>query len=758
MSAPFRLALALVLLAAGGVAIAPPALAGEPPAAPTPAPAADDTARGDAAEPAEAPAESPAPAAPTAGEEAPALAIEPRSGGGEGETRDLSVTGSITVETKRLSEELVYSVTRVPERTFDTPRAVQVITAEQIRRKAAFELSDVLSQESGFFISPAGNGGGSVIVRGLASRQVLVMIDGVKLNNSTWRTFSDVKEHFNLLDPSEIERIEVVRGVVSVLGSEALGGVVNIITKKGPEAAERFGVTLTTRYSSADEGKAGAVQVHGQGQRYRYIAGVSGVDAADLTTGGGVEAENTAYERRAGHLHFDFSPTTEKTFSLGYRAFERTTKYLSLLQSPLVIDGNVDPMRMQMATLRYNDVTSRRWQDSLSVSASWNRQDDGRDLEISVPRLAGSFYNRDTMLGLNVELGKFLGGHHLIYGVDHSREEIGSSLVSYIGAARIRVADRGDYLDGGKYEATAIYLNDQFSLTKWLTVTAGARYGRYHSSGRETLATIGAFDADSTWTNVTSSLNVVVHATDELNFVANYVRGYRPPNMHDLTSASAVNPFVVTIPSVDIEAERMNSFEAGFKYDSGRFSGSAFYFDNDLSNILVTAIGTHNGRSFLDFNGDGRPNPGEPLVLKTANIGRASVHGYELDVRWLPTANLTLWGNYARTVGQNDDSQQTLSRIQPRLANAGVRFAASGGRRTWVEGVYSYGSESVGTNGATFPGFHVYTLRSGAELTHRVSLTLAVENLFDERYRFTPSISLVDQPGRQLVMVTVLRF
>jgi outer membrane receptor protein involved in Fe transport len=700
--------------------------------------------------------EPPPPPATGEPEEQPATAEAPPADESS-EVEDLKLIDAITVETKRLSEELVYSVTRTPQRTFDTPRAVQVITAEQIRRKAGFELSDVLMQESGFFISPGTNGGGSVIVRGLASRQVLVMIDGVKLNNSTWRTFSDVKEHFNLIDPSEIERIEVVRGLVSVLGSEALGGVVNIITKKGPDEAKPFGFDLTTRYSSADEGMAAALQIHGRGERYRYIGGLSGVNTDDLTSGGGIEQANTAYERRSGHVHFDYFPSSEKTLSIGYRAFERSNKYLTFTQSPLISDADVDPMRMQMATMRYDDVTARPWQDSLAVTASWNRQDDGRNYVVRTPVVHTYYDNSDSMLGLNVELGKFLGPHHLVYGIDHTRETIRSSTVSYLGAGRVAVGGRGDYLDGGEYDATALYLNDQFELGSRLTITAGARYGRYVSRGSETLPVIGHFDARSERSNVTSSLNVVYHATPTLNVVGNYVRGYRPPNMHDMTSGSS-NGFFAFVPTTALEAERMNSIEGGVKYDSGRVSGSAFYFENELSNVLVNGLGSFDGKPYLDYNGNDRQNVGEPFVLVTTNVGRATVKGYELDLRYLPTASLTVWGNYARTVGTNNDSRQSLSRIQPRLANAGARFAARGDRHLWVEAVFTYASESEGTDGTRFPGFDVYTLRGGLDLGDRLSLTLAVENLLDEQYRYSPSIALLDQPGRQAVVVTELRF
>src|SRR5207244_2725197 len=136
---------------------------------------------------------------------------------------------TITTSASKLSEGLVYSVDRTPERIFDAARGVEVITRDDIQRKGRMtEIADILIEEVGFYKTSGNAGGATAIVRGLSSRQILVMIDGVKINEATWRPSSDTKEQFNLVDPNEIERIEIVRGTVSVLGTEALGAVVNI--------------------------------------------------------------------------------------------------------------------------------------------------------------------------------------------------------------------------------------------------------------------------------------------------------------------------------------------------------------------------------------------------------------------------------------------------------------------------------------------------------------------------------------------------
>lgn len=500
-----------------------------------------------------------------------------------------------------------------------------------------------------------------------------------------------------------------------------------------------------------------SLQFNGQGSRYRFHAGVSGVDTENLQSGGGNEQANTSYASRGGHAQVNYSPSDEKTLSLSYRAFEKNdTPMLSYLNLGFLSDAVVDPMRMQMSTLRYNDVTNRRWADSLTATTSWNRQVDGRDYTVNSTRAHVYNKNSSNMLGLNVEVGKFIRSHHLIYGLDRTQEKIHSEMRS-LAATGVTTAIRGDYLNGGEYEATGVYVNDRFPVTKWLTVTGGLRYGRYTSRGQEVLPVLGAFDGRSTKSNVTTSLNAVFHATPTLNLVGNYVSGYRAPNMHDMTQYS-LNSLALVVPSTNVEAERMRSIEAGAKYDSGRLSGSIFGFRNNLSNLLIQAPGLLNGQSFVDLNRNGVRNLGEPAVIVTRNVGVSTIKGFELDARYIATPNVTLWGNYTRTIGTNNDSRQTLSRIQPRLANTGARFAAMSGYRLWTEAILTYGSAYLGADGQKYPGFHVYTVRGGARFGERVALTVAVENVLDERYRYAPNIALVDQPGRQLVIATDFKF
>src|SRR5687767_1933498 len=105
-------------------------------------------------------------------------------------------------DARRLSEGLIYAVDRTPEHPFDTPRAVEVITIDEIWRKSGMTLSDVLVEVPGLFMQQTNFSGGAPIIRGQMGKQVLILVDGVKVNNSTWRSAS--KEYLNIFDLSQI--------------------------------------------------------------------------------------------------------------------------------------------------------------------------------------------------------------------------------------------------------------------------------------------------------------------------------------------------------------------------------------------------------------------------------------------------------------------------------------------------------------------------------------------------------------------------
>lgn len=667
-------------------------------------------------------------------------------------------------ETNRLSEDLIYSVDRTPERTFETSRAVEVINADTIRRSNAAGLADLLEEHAGLVVESQ-HSGGTPIMRGLSGKQVMLLVDGVKVNNASYG--SETREYLNLISLDQVERIEVVRGVVSVLGTESLGGVINIITKKGPGATgESFGGAIRTRYATSDSSVSVPIEVFGRSDQFRYDAGFAAGSYGEQRAGDVGKQANTSYRQRSAYLNGQWLLSPEKTIGFGYQDVDQRD-----VQQPgvpgLFNALNFLPRTMQLGNVSYQDLTSRGWEDSLRISAYWNRQEQHESADLS-PRPPLVFNDSDVMTGLNVELGTFAGAHHLLYGIDSSTDHVDSTSYSFSTTTGELLPRRGNVTDGAHYRTLGVYLQDHFDPAKWLTVIAGARWGQFKSKGSEVLD-IGPIDLSSSKSDVTGALNLIFHVSPKLNVIANGFRGFRAPNIYDSSKYNFIrtaNGVGFEVPAPNVQPERVISYEGGLKYDDGNLGGSAFYFRNRLTDLLVLAPGLLNGLPWRDTNGDGIRQASEFAVFQNQNVGSATIHGVELDGHYSLSNGVTAWGHYTKTKGTDTRTDSPLSMMPPSFGAAGVRYLSAATYQPWVEVVWRYYGKQDQLSltdranpdvvNGSIPGFNVFHVRTGLALTSRVTITAALQNITDKKYREAGSGLFA--PGRGLVLGTELRF
>jgi outer membrane receptor protein involved in Fe transport len=662
--------------------------------------------------------------------------------------------GGTAEEATKLSEGLIFSVSRVPERPFETARAVRVITREEIWRKNATSLSDILSDEPGFLKYRTSAAAASPLLRGMVGRQIMLMIDGVKVNN----TIAGDTPNMDLVDVSQIERIEIVRGVVSVLGTESLGGVINVITRKGTGSA--IGGSVNLQYSSAAEAFSTAVQFQGTGEHFRWNAGANVQQFGDVRGGGNVGVQPyTGYDQRAAHLSADYFLSSDKTLSVSYRGVDQedVRSNGSLVSGSSLVNAST-PVRLQLGTFSYQDLTDRGWTDSLRVTAYLNQQDNGTEtISRSTPDRRTTLVDKVDLFGLNTELGSFVANHHLVYGVDFTSDALTSMGEDRDEKTGVVTPRRGRYTNDAQYRTLGVYLQDQFTMTKWVTATAGIRYGIFQTEGTETLPVIGEVDLDQQKSDFTGSLNVVFHATPTLNVVANAMRGFRAPNLRDISRFSQSSS-TIEVPATSAEAERMNSYELGVKYDNSFLSGSAFYFRNEFSNMLITGDSTFNGLSFIDANRNGIRDAGEPAVRRNNNLGEARLDGWEADVRVTPRPWLSLAANYTQVDGHVSSVADAalIQRVPPPYGAASVRLTPSWRMAPWAELVYGF-NRSFESNGTVLtPSAKDVKLRLGLTPVKWLRLALSGENVTDEAY--IPRFTSTYHAGRRLVLTTEIRF
>ena len=186
------------------------------------------------------------------------------------------------------------SAVRGEKSLFDLPSLGTVIDRQLIAEKQPADMARLLQNEVGILVQQTARGQASPFVRGLTGQEVLILIDGVRLNNSIFRFGPN--QYFNLIDPGQVERVEIVRGPQSVLwGSDAIGGVINVVTRSADPLAGNYASGGFTEYFStadlASYTRAGGEGWYGD---WGVFGGASYLNVRDLDRGGRREVQPPA--------------------------------------------------------------------------------------------------------------------------------------------------------------------------------------------------------------------------------------------------------------------------------------------------------------------------------------------------------------------------------------------------------------------------------------------------------------------------------
>ena len=375
---------------------------------------------------------------------------------------------------------------RHDQRLIDSPRQIAVVTAEDIRRRNYRSTPEALADIVGVFVQETNDGGGSPIIRGLVGNQILILVDGIRLNNSAYRLGPN--QYLNTIDLNQIERIEVVRGAGSVLyGSDALGGVVNIITRAAgrEDGTGAVGMRWFSRLSSANTGAIGRAEVSFETGAVGFVGGLTvktlrraarrprhRCATADRLRRmgrrreGGVPAGRpSGTDRRRATRHAAPRPAVRchhgrDGFEVGVESRDARARLRSL-QSPV----------------SYPDRWSR-----LSVTVSYQQQTEHyQRIAAAAPTLELRHFDQTRSLGANVQFTSPVGPRHLLtYGVDTYGDRIASQREDVSLTTGASVLARGNFADGARYRSVAVFLQDEIDVSPRLHVNLGTRYSSFH--------------------------------------------------------------------------------------------------------------------------------------------------------------------------------------------------------------------------------------------------------------------------------------
>jgi len=323
--------------------------------------------------------------------------------------------------------------------------------------------------------------------------------------------------------------------------------------------------------------------------------------------------------------------------------------------------------------------------------------------------------------------------------------------------------------DDATYDLLGAYLNYEVDLGSRVHLFLGGRgtyaaadVGRY--SDPSTARAVDSYQDN--WTDFSASGRIAVDLDEQDHYkvFAGVSQGFRAPNLSDLSRldiARSNNEREVAAPGLD--PEKFINLEIGLKAETQHFSGSFSYFYTVIDDMIVRRP-----------TGEGAGTPADPFIVSKANGGDGHVQGIELAGEIRFDDNWSVFGHVTWTEGEVDQyrssapvlSSDYLSRVVPWMGRAGVRWQ-SNDRRFWGELVAlahsQYDNLTAGDKGDTQrippdgnPSFTILTLRGGWQITENIGVTLALENLLDEEYRYAGSGS--NEPGFGLVAGATIKF
>ena len=582
-----------------------------------------------------------------------------------------------------ISDEVVVSPTRTRQLLKNTGSSVSVITQKDIENSKAPLLLDVLRQVPGLDIARSGGIGGttSMFIRGASAAQTLVFIDGVQMNSPTTGAFD-----FANLTTDNIERVEILRGPQSTLyGSEAIGGVVNIFTKKG---AGDNKVTLGTEYGMHDTYRETASVSGGKG-KFDYSADASYLKTHGISSASsGSEAdgyENFTGSTRLGWNFLD-NGRVDTTVRGSHSDFEYDTFQYGV--------GPVDDPNLRQTTdevlfsTKVNKTFFDYWTPSLlfSVNDTELKGFDPTDKqnEFRIP-------TRDWRLEHQSDFSLF-DIDTVTIGYEYEQREGENTSFDYATQKQEKQFDE-------TFWNNAVFLQNQIKLFDSLNWTTGIR--------RDDFSTFGSHVTYKT----TASYGIEKIDT---RFHGSWGKGFRAPSLNEL-----FYPFYGN-PNLNPEESKGWDFgvEKGFLKD--KLTMDVTYFQNDFTNLITAAI--QSDGSYL-----------------AENVARAESNGVETTLNYKPMKKLSFLGTYTYTETLDRETHQQLPRRPRNRTTLGIDTTPMEKLHVNVTGIMV--RDRIDSDGRNMDNYWTVNQVTRYDVTKLISAYIRFENLFDYHYEEVPGFS-----------------
>lgn len=724
-----------------------------------------------------------------AAEENPVKVVEVKPG----EEKNQDESG----EEEVLHYEVTVTATRTKKDTFEIPKPVSVVNLRQIVEKAPNNVTELLTDLPGVDVNGVGANQSRPIIRGFRGQRILLMEDGIRMNNS--RRQQDFGEIPGLVDIAEVERVEVVRGPASVLyGSDAIGGVVNIITRLPQydlEGSEIHG-NIGYRYSTADEQNKAFANINGHIGRLGFMFGGNYRKAGDYEAPAGSFGQielaedapvvDTGVKDHGYNFQLTYNLSKENQISFKYDYYNAEDTGFGLIEPELYNPG--DPriqiqypfQKVQKYTFKYeNRELKFLLADHFSFTGYHRANERELNMNIFIPfnipylpgaglKLDSENYTDVKTVGFRLELNKGFKSHVFTYGADlfvDNTENTDSNTTRMVGFGPPHpVTDTTPQVPHARYRSLGIFIQDDISLFSRTSLILGVRYQNVNARTKDTPGLEGEPLVDSTDQTVVGTANLIYGITDHLRLVFSVGRGFRSPNLIErFFNGPTPEGSGFQIRNLKLKAETSLNFDIGFKYRRKSVYLETTFFNNVVYDGI--RISPADSEALI---GIVIPE-GYPDVYQNVNVDKLRVQGIEILGKLYFKFGVSLMANFTHMKSKDLTNPET-----PYVDTFSSKFNFSARydhpkKLFWLAYHLRVNGDQkdvlLGNNplGDIIPGFTVHSLSAGITLFRNSAfpqqLGIIVSNLTNELYsEFSNASFFRPAPRRQFILTWSTRF
>jgi hemoglobin/transferrin/lactoferrin receptor protein len=697
-------------------------------------------------------------------------------------------------------EEFVVSANRWEQNKNEVPNKITTVLKPAVELQNPQTAADLLGISDEVFIQKSQLGGGSPMIRGFATNRILIVVDGIRMNNAIYRE-GNIQNVISL-DPSALESTEIIFGPgATIYGSDAIGGVMDFHTKRALFTTGKkpyIKADAFSRFASANREKTNHFDFNIGSRKIAFLTSITYSDFENLkmgsrknptgyirseyvlTTGGKdsvVTNTNPDIQVYSGYsqlntmnkLRFKISENIDFVYTNHFSRLSDVPRYDRLIQyksgvlrygdwyyGPQVWMMNSFQMTIKKDNILFNEVKI--------TAAHQNYKESRHDRNFGKTSMNEQF-DEVGIASLNLDFDKKLktGNQLLYYGFEYVNNDINS-------VAQTRNIITGDLAPAGsrypngenKYTSTSIYAGYKNNISEKVTFNTGLRYN--YVTLNSTIADNSFFNVPFTTISMsngaaTGAAGIVLRLMEKMQINLNASTGFRAPNLDDVGKIFDPVAGIVVVPNPDLKPEYAYNIDLGISKDFADFLHldiTGFY--TLLNNAMIRHDFLFNGNDSIMYKGV------LSKVQAITNATYARVYGIHINLQANISESLSIKSALNVTEG-SEKGDIPLRHAAPVFGSTHLIYKSSqltadlyssynGSRKfekmppTEIDKPYLYATDKNGKPWS--PGWFTINFKVSYNIMKWAIINGGVENILDYRYR--PYSSGIVAPGRNFII------